>query len=284
MRFLILGGSGYLGSKIINALSGTRHRIVATKREGSDIGRVKTKDVFWIPAKVEAVKTAMLYETFDWILNTVCNYGRSNILYNDCIAANIQFPLEILNLAAEAGVHNYLTIGTGLPDRFNMYSMSKNMFAQFGNFFAEKHSINFLSMKLEMFYGSDEPKDRFIPKVIQMCKNNEDIKITLGTQHRDIIAIQDVVDAIFFVINYGLKGYHEVPVGTGEAPSIREIVEFIYQATNSKSQIYFGAIPMRENEPDCIADISKLNGMGFNCKWPWKIGLQKMIQEMDGEI
>ena len=68
MRFLILGGNGYLGSKIINELSKDKHRIVATKRDRSDISRVKTNNIFWIPAKAEAIKTAMLYESFDWIL------------------------------------------------------------------------------------------------------------------------------------------------------------------------------------------------------------------------
>ena len=281
MRFLVLGGNGYLGSKIINELNKKKHRIVATKRETSDISRVKTKNVFWIPAKVEAIKTAMLYEPFDWILNMVCNYGRSNVLYDDCIAANFQFPLEVLNLAAEFKVSNYLTIGTGLPDEFNMYTMSKNMLAKFGEFYARMHNINFFSMKLEMFYGADEPTERFIPGLIMKCRKNQEVKVTLGTQHRDIIAVQDVVRAIIFIIDAELKGYNEIPIGTGEAPSIREIVEYVHYMTDSKSKIYFGAVPMRPNEPDCVADLTKLTKMGFTCQWPWKIGLKNMIQEIE---
>ena len=221
----------------------------------------------------------MLYESFDWILNMVCNYGRSNLLYDDCIVANLQFPLEILNLASEFKIPNYLSIGTGLPNEFNMYTMSKSMFARFGEFYATKHNMNFFSMKLEMFYGADEPKDRFIPGIIIKCRNNQDVKVTLGTQHRDIIAIQDVVRAIIFTIDTKLKGYNEISVGTGEAPTIREIVEFIYYMTNSKSKVYFGAVPMRENEPDCVADTTKLAEMGFTCQWRWKDGLKKMIQK-----
>ena len=237
MRFLILGGNGYLGSKIINELSKDKHRIEATKRDRSDISRVKTNNIFWIPAKAEAIKTAMLYESFDWILNMVCNYGRSNVLYDDCIAANFQFPLEILNLAAEFRIPNYLTIGTGLPDAFNMYTMSKSMFSKFGEFYARMHNINFFCVKLEMFYGADEPADRFIPGLIMKCRENKEIKVTLGTQHRDIIAVQDVIRAIVFIIDAKLKGYNEIPLGTGEAPKIREIVEYIHYIINSESKI-----------------------------------------------
>ncbi|MBD5393043.1 MAG: NAD(P)-dependent oxidoreductase [Lachnospiraceae bacterium] len=281
MKFLILGGSGYLGSKVIDKLTEDGHTIVTTRRDNSDISRVHSHDVIWIPAKTEAVKTAMSCQTFDWVLNMVCNYGKNHTQYNDCIEANLQFPLEILDLAREFKIPNYLTIGTGLPSRFNMYTMTKEMFSEFGKFYAQKHGINFLSVQLEMFYGADEPKDRFLPAIIQKCRNNEDVKVTIGTQHRDIIAIQDVIDAILFIINIAPKGYNEIPLGVGEAPSMREIVEFIHHTTNSKSKVYFGAIPMRENEPDCVADVSKLKKMGFSCKWSWKTGLQKMIQEID---
>lgn len=280
MRFLILGGNGYLGSKVVNELSEKGHRIAATKREKSDISRVKANNIFWIPAKPEAIKTAMLYESFDWILNMACNYGRSDVLYDDCIAANLQFPLEVLNLAAEFGVSNYLTIGTGLPDDFNMYTMSKKMLAGFGKFYADRHNINFTSMKLEMFYGADEPSDRFIPSLIVNCRKNKELRITMGTQRRDIVAIQDVVRAILFAIEQEPEGYHEIPVGTGTAPSIREIVEFIHYTTRSSSQMLFGAVPMRAGEPDCVADIRILKEMGFSCKWSWKSGLEKMIEEM----
>ena len=44
---------------------------------------------------------------------------------------------------------------------------------------------------------------------------------------------------------------------------------------------YFGAVPMRPNEPDCVADLTKLTKMGFTCQWPWKIGLKNMIQEIE---
>ena len=284
MRFLILGGSGYLGSKVIYELCKWNHRIVATKRSNSDTSRVLSDSVLWIPANEEAIRTSMLYEKFDWILNMVCNYGRSTVLYDDCIEANLQFPLAILNLAAEFGIENFLTIGTGLPERFNMYSLSKEMFAQFGRFYVDKHRINFTSMKLEIFYGFDEPSGRFIPDVIRRSMENEDLYVTEGTQLRDIVAVDDVLDAILFVISYGPKGYQEIDVGTGEAPSIKEIVEFIHSYAGATSKIHFGAVPMRPDEPNCVADTAALTAMGFRCKWQWKQGLRKMIDEMGGNI
>ena len=81
-----------------------------------------------------------------------------------------------------------------------MYSFSKKMFSEFGRFYAEKHGIIFNSLLLEMFYGADEPKNRFLPSIISKMINGEPVETTLGTQHRDIISSDDIVNAILLVL------------------------------------------------------------------------------------
>lgn len=282
MRFLILGGNGYLGSKITKELLHMGHDIVCTKRQKSDFSKLENirPNITVIPAVAEAVETAFIYKKFDWILNIACSYGQSMFIYDDVINSNIFFPLLILNLAARYGISNYLTIGTGLPSELNMYSFSKAQFSNFGKFYAEKHQINFINMKLEMFYGSDEPKERFIPASIIKMFKNEDIDLTLGTQKRDIVSIYDVEQAILCAIKANIKGYYEVFVGTGEAPTIRELLGYIKEEIGSSSKLRFGAVPMRQGEPDCIADISNLTSIGYICKYKWKDGIKEMIEEM----
>ena len=150
MNVLILGGNGYIGSKVARELVNMGCFVVCTKRTRSNLTRlddIKDK-IKWIPASIDGVEAAMQYMIFDYILNMVCNYGRSNVLYDDVIDANIDFPLKVLNMAVEHGTKKYLTIGTGLPDELNMYSFSKKMFSEFGRFYADKHNITFNSLLL----------------------------------------------------------------------------------------------------------------------------------------
>lgn len=282
MKFLILGGNGYLGSKIIKHLLNIGHSITCTKRKNSDLTKLFGFEdyITIIPASATAVETALIYQKFDWILNMVCNYGRDTVLYDNVIESNIEFPLSVLNLAVKYDIANYMTIGTGLPAKLNMYSFSKNLFSSFGEFYAEKHGINFINMRLEMFYGSDEPKDRFIPNCIIKMLHNEDIDLTFGTQKRDIVSVDDVIGAILCVLDSDLKGFHEIAVGTGEAPSIKNILIYIKEETGSMSNLNFGSIPARIGEPDCIADITELKKIGYKCKYEWKQGLKKMIKEI----
>lgn len=282
MKFLILGGNGYLGSKVTVELLKTGHEIFCTTRENSDLLRLKgyESQMTFIPVGADKIEHVLKTGGFDWILNMACNYGKGTVLYYSVIESNIVFPLAILDLAVKYGVKNFMTIGTGLPDRLNMYSFSKSIFSDFGKFYVEKQGINFVNMKLEMFYGADEPKDRFIPDCIMKMLQNKDVDLTPGRQKRDIIAVQDVIGAILCVIDSGIEGFQEIYVGTGEAPTIYELLTYIKRKTRSKSNLNFGVIPERIGEPDCIADITKLAELGYTCRYSWKQGIENMIGEV----
>lgn len=200
--------------------------------------------------------------------------------HDSVIEANIEFPLQVLSCAAERGIKKYMTIDTCLPEGFSMYSFAKKRFNDFGRYYAANYGMDFYNMILEMFYGHDEPSDRFIPSLIRKMLSGDEVNTTLGTQHRDIIAADDVIQAIMIVLNSGLKGYAEIPVGTGIAPTISELVDFIWEETGRKSKVNKGVIPMRSNEPDCAADIKILESLGDYKPVAWKTGIKEMIRKI----
>lgn len=283
MNFLVLGGNGYLGSKIVRRLLKEKHKIVCTKRIFSNLSRVEGLNINWIPASVDAVEAAAKYNHFDFVLNLACNYGR-NSTFNELWETNLEFPLKILNKTIENGTKNFMTFGTGLPDYFNMYSFSKMIFSEFGYFYEKKYCINFYNMKLEMFYGADEPTNRFLPFIIHNMVKGEEVNTTLGTQKRDLIAINDVVEAINIVLNSNLKGYHEISIGTGVAPSVSDVIDFIWKETGCNSKLNKGAIPMRKEEPDCIADPAILRSIAIWNPIDWKKGIRNMIRDIKEHI
>lgn len=286
MNVLILGGNGYIGSKVTHMLYDAGHSIVCTKRIKSDLSRLNDikNEIKWIPASIDGLKSALQYMYFDYVLNMACNYDRNTILYDNIIDANIEFPLNVLNTVVAYGTKKYLTIGTGLPDKLNMYSFSKKMFSEFGRFYVEKHRITFHSLLPEIFYGADEPGNRFLSSIISKMINGEPVETTLGTQHRDIISSDDIVKAILLTMYSNLEGFHEIPVGTGVAPTISEIVDFIWDKTGRKSKVYKGSIPVRMDEPDCVADTSTLQSLGEWNPMPWKKGLADMINTLENRM
>lgn len=286
MNVLILGGNGYIGSKVTSEIVKAGHQVVCTKRASSNLSRLSDIEdaIKWIPATIESVVSAMQYTAFDYVLNMACNYGRSKLLYDSVIESNIEFPLKVLNAAVESGTKHFITIGTGLPDNFNMYSFSKKMLGEFGQFYVEKHDIDFNSLLLEMFYGADEPQSRFIPSIIVRMIKGDEVDTTIGTQHRDLISSNDIVKAIMMVFNSTPKGYNEISVGTGVAPTISEIVDYILEQTGKKSKVNKGAVPTRKNEPDCVANTTFIKTLGSWEPVDWKNGISQMIKEISEQM
>ena len=95
-----------------------------------------------------------------------------------------------------------------------------------------------------------------IQSLIKMQKN-EDVLLTEGYQKRDLVRIEDVVDIIDNLIcSEYVKGYKVLPIGSGENHTIREIMSYMKNQIKSNSDLKFGAVESRENEPDTLADIS----------------------------
>lgn len=279
MNIVVLGGTGYLGRNIIKKMSEYGHEITYTVRNPGRIGEFE-KRIKSIKADEEHVEKYFSSHKIDTVINTVCTYGRENVSFEDIIEGNLLFPLKILNLAVKYNIRNFITIGTGLPDDFNMYSMTKREFSDFGRFYSKHYNLNFIELESEMIYGGEEPKDRFIAMCISKMLLGLDIELTEGNQKRDIIYVEDVCDIIQCVLSHSVEGYQIIPVGTGDAPTIRQIVEYIHQYLKSESNLKFGILPMREGEPDCVANITKLRQMGFSCRYDWKEGLKKAIEDV----
>lgn len=291
MNLLVLGGNGYLGSKVLSLLNGEGgHHLVCTARPTSDLSRIRdlldSGSLRCIAATPEAVSAVMQYVNFDAVLNLACSYGRKGMLYPNVLEANLDFPLRVLNCAAEQGVRKYITVGTALPGEMNMYSFSKQMFGSFGQYYAEHYGISFTHLRLEMFYGADSPRNRFLPDMVRKMLLGEQVDVTIGTQHRDIIALEDILLIVRAVLRSELPGYQELMVGTGVAPTISELVDFVWEETGRRSKVCKGAVPMRENEPDCVGDPSGLAEF-MGASWQpvyWKDGIRRMITEMKEQL
>lgn len=285
MRIAIAGGTGYLGTKLIDRFLELGIDVICIKRPESNIDRIRNKeDILFFDNDPLSLKQLFSKYNVDCVINTICNYLVPGMDDQDIIESNLIAPLQILNMYLK--YNNYrkpcmITMDTGLDANFNIYSQCKKHFADFGKYYSERGEMNFMNILLENFYGKDEPPNRFLLKSIARLRRNETIELTPGTQHRDFIHIDDVVDNIINMTKkiHGMDGYEEIPLGSGEAPTIREVMEYLKDITHSESELRFGAIPFRKNEPDCIADLSKLKSIGGSIKYTWKTGLKTLVEE-----
>lgn len=272
----ILGGTGYLGELLVRKLLLEEYKVTVLHRDKSNIENLKSiENTNLVLRNINTEEIS--FKLIDCVVNLACVYDRFDATIEEIVDGNFIYPMKILTLALESNVSEFLSINTSLPDMFNMYSLSKKQFVEWGKYLAEHSNIQFTNVILENYYGENEPDNRFLPSVIRKMKCNEDVLLTEGTQRRDFIHVDDVINILVCIIKKEDKSaYYEVPVGTGDAPTVKEVIEYLCITLNSKSNLLFGAIPSRKNEPSCVADISEIKKLGYDIKYNWKSGLSKI--------
>lgn len=277
MKILITGGTGYLGSRLVQHCLELGHELACIVRNTANLKRLDQfkRDVVLIETgELEHKIPAFSPKT---VIHTACIYARGKNTTEDVLEGNLLFPLKVLQASCKCGVKRWINAGTCFPERINSYSLAKGQFSQWGQFYAETGKIQFLNLRLEHFYGPDAPEDNFLTWVVGKMRRNEPIDLTVGTQKRDFIYIKDVLNVYGKLLEASIQEkYLEVPVGTGTAPSIREVVEHLAKLTHTSSQLCFGAVPLRSSEPDSNCDIKVLERLGLTPLTSWQEGLQRL--------
>lgn len=282
-NIVVTGGTGYLGHKVVTKLIEYNYTVVCVVVSKTELGYLKpvVDRVQLITTENPNFEEEILQFSPDAVIHMAAVYDRGTASLSDLLNANLNFPCKLLDTIAQMKKKCYwLNTDTALDLEFNRYSLSKGQFSQWGRYYAHLGEISFINLQLQQFYGPKDSGAKFFPFLLDKLKKNESIDLTAGNQKRDIIYIDDVVEAYLFLLSLDFTGYQSIPLGTGTSPSIRETVEYLSKLLNSSSCLNFGAVPVRTNEPEnLVADITMLNHLGFFCKYTWQEGLKKMVEE-----
>ena len=288
MRIAVAGANGWLGSRIVRAALHSKHQVLCIFRRDADIRRLDNVMDQVAAACSEDEEKSLKAFCPDAVVCTTCSYKTNYDFIEESISANYAYPARLLIRTQKIGCPRFISIATSLPPDLNLYSFTKKQFSLLGRFLAEKELISFVSLRCEAIYGPDEPENRFISKVIRLLENNQPVELTKGCQRRDFVWIDDVISVLFHLLNAELETiseisgpniFAEIPVGSGTAPSIRELVSFLRENLNSTSELKWGTVPLRHNEPDLCADLSMIRKTGYTgIPLFWKDGMIRLIK------
>lgn len=280
MRIVVTGASGYLGSQLSNYLA-SKHDVFALVRNSSSVHRLDKERMNVKRANSRHELDEVLSSIKpDIVINTAALYGRKGELYSDLVEANINFPLQLFELAEKHGVTAFIHTGTSLPDNISAYALTKSTFPKLIKH--KNFQQKFINIELEHFYGPGDDESKFISYVIKQCEIGSKIELTSGEQERDFIYIKDVLSAYEILLSSldMFSAYESIPLGSGEVIQVKDVVKTICKLCNSATELKFGAIPMRENElMHSCADLTKIKNLGWVAKHSLYKGLTLTISK-----
>jgi CDP-paratose synthetase len=281
---LITGATGFLGRNLLKKLVNDKHRIIILIRSISDISSINNllKELVIYNIDKTDLEHIFLNHSIDTVIHCATNYGRKETDHISLLNANLILPLKLLQLGSTHHLSCFINTDTVLDKRISHYSLSKSQFKEWLIIYANK--IVCVNVALEHFYGPFDDKSKFVTFIINSILNNvEKIDLTEGTQKRDFIYIDDVVDAFLKIIDNCKnvdKGYFHYEIGTNNTIEIREFVMMIKNiAKNTHTKLNFGALPLRENEVlESHVDTSAIYKLHWAPKISLADGLRKTIE------
>lgn len=138
-----------------------------------------------------------------------------------------------------------------------LYGQCKNVLRESATTFALDRGFSFAWARLFFLYGPREHPARLVPSVARALLVGEPAECSAGTQRRDFLHVDDAADALVTLLLSQVTG--PVNVASGEAVSIREVVEAIAAEVGRPDLPRFGARPTAPDEPPRLfADVRRL--------------------------
>lgn len=281
---LLTGGTGFLGSNLLENLLEQNHQVLIVKRSSSNIHRISHLLDKVLLFNLEDLNFLFQEYKPDVVIHTACSYGRNGESSIEILRSNFLFGTELLEKSIKWGVKKFINTDTVLPDNLNYYSRSKAYFRDWLKL--ESSKIKVVNMRLEHMYGVNDDSNKFIPWLIdQMISSNDKIKLTSGIQKRDFIYISDVVEAFNIILNSNFNhNWNVFDIATNNLIEVKELVYLLAEKIELKfklkikEKLSFDAISYREGElmtPQI--NNSELLKLGWQPKVVVSDGLDKIL-------
>lgn len=269
MNVFLTGGTGFIGSHLINFLHTQDINVIALKRSGSSRPRIPLlKSPTWILSDIDKVSPSVFanVDVFIHLAAHSANYPYDTL--ENCLYWNLIAPLNAFKLAYQGGVRKFLVTGScfeyGLSaSRFDFvpadapllpihtYPASKAAASTAFIQWAYEQKISLSIMRLFQIYGPGELETRLWPSLMAAAADGADMAMTQGDQIRDFMHVTQAASAIcdeLTELNLSANRIKVANLGSGNPQSIREFSNHIWAQNNATGKLLVGKIPYRENE------------------------------------
>lgn len=298
MKIFITGASGFVGSFVFKKLvQDTSHEVAILLRNPQAAWRIADliNEVIVIKGDLSNPRSYS-QELVDFCPDIVLHLawgGVGNSNRNSlnqwknvsdlmCLIETLT-PLNIsafigLGSQAEYGPINKKIDETYPENPTTLYGVAKLAALKLAEAQLKEMDIRFAWLRLFSSYGPSDEPTWLLQYLINQFLQNISPQVTKGEQLWDYIYIEDVADAVLAMVNCEqAKGVFNL--GSGQAHSLKHIIEKTRDLINPNIEIQFGAIPYRPDQVMHLeADIGLLkNVVGWEPKFSLEEGLIKTV-------
>lgn len=294
MKILLTGATGYLGSHLARYFIKNNYKVVILKRSSSSMKRlmgIKNRLIYYDLDSLDFSNVFKQQGNFDAIIHASTCYGKKGEKKKEIFEANTLFPIRLLKTSILFKTKIFINIDTyyntekKIFGNLSNYILSKKKFIDRAKLFSLRKKIKLINLRLEHVYGPKDSNSKFVNWLVNsLSKGNKKINLTKCEQIRDMIFVDDVVEAFGIILKNisKINGYYiNVGVGCGTTITLREFVELALKLTKSKSKLIFGGLQYQKNEiMFSKADNKILKDLKWKCRTSIEKGLNSLIKSI----
>jgi UDP-glucose 4-epimerase len=303
VKCAVLGGTGFIGSHLINALIDAGHQVTSLTRHAPTQNLILSpsalRETQWRIGDYqnrEDVKRLLEDKEVCFHLVSSSLPGNSNKDPAWDISTNVCSSLHVMEEAAAAELKKMFFISSGgtiygeantlpIPEEHPLeptcsYGVSKLAIEKYLALFERLHQLPYQIVRLANPYGPGQDVNKAqgaISVFIERARNLLPIEIWGdGSAVRDYIYISDAIDGILSLLNY--QGSQKIfNMGSGQGQSLLDLLREISRYISPMPNVLF--LPAREFDiRSNVLDISKArNSLDFSPKIALAEGIKKTI-------
>jgi UDP-glucose 4-epimerase len=287
MRIFLTGGTGFIGSHLLQRSLATGHEVIALRRPGSMARIPLEQEPNWLEGALvddwgEALASC---EAFIHL----AAYGIADHAHDweGCFQTNVIDSLRLWRQAVAAGIRRFLIVGSCFEygrsgDRYafipvsapleptTAYGASKAAATMAALALAVENELRLVIARPFHVYGPGEAPGRFWPSLVEAAASGKDLPMTSGLQIRDFQPAKRAADQLLAWLQYpNLEpGVPKLAnLGNGDPRSLLSFAQAEWSRLEAKGTLHPGAIPHRPHEvlryvPE-VTDLPKNEGSRF---------------------
>ncbi len=298
MRILVTGGSGFIGSHIVEHFQGKAEVRVLDNLRSGHRENLTGFDVDFRLGDIcdrQAVNSAMEGVDYVFHLAAMISVPESMSKIAECIRINDLGMINVLESAAAAGVKKLCfstsaaiygdnpvmpKVETMFPEPKSPYAITKLDGEYYCRMFTQEGKLQTACLRYFNVFGPrQDPKSAYaaaVPIFIAKALANEDLTIFGdGEQTRDFIYVKDIVAANAFFAMNDHTGVHNI--ANGGKISINDLASEIIRLTGSRSKIVHKEVRAGDVKHS-RASIDKLKATGFQPSFSFSDGLAATVE------
>jgi UDP-glucose 4-epimerase len=305
LRVLVTGASGFLGSHATESLVSNGAHVHAFIRESSSTAHLENvKDRIAIH-RGDVTDAASLLRCFQSSRPEIVFHlaGDASARRSEggwdaverSIGVNLLGTINVLKAASEidcvrsivrvGGLEEYGRSPTPFREELreqpvSAYSAAQVSAAHFCQALQPDLAFQVVTIRPALIYGPRQALRFFVPQLIESCVSGNDFDMTDGTQSRDLIYVDDVVEGLLLAGTTPDLRAAVINLSTGKEHAIADIANEIVRLTGASIQVRRGARPASHSDLRHLVGSTDHaeQALGWRARTPLGDGLARTVR------